>query len=168
MSDSPPALPKLHAVLVGINEYKNNHPSPLKSAAQDAEKFGEFLGEKWKNSTIYSLRDDKATRDAIVEQLSGLQANHDVSRNDAIVFFFSGYAGTANDDEEQVGAICPTDYLDKGGISDHTLVKLFDQISMACGNNIVRDLSLIIIIKREANTCPRTLDRLSGLPVQFV
>ena len=152
MTDSRPTIPKIHAILVGINVYAEQRS--LKSAVKDAEAFKKVLA-KLDSSDLTLLLDIDAKHDSIMTALDSLQCKDGLTRDDAIVFFFSGYAGSAKDNEQEdgkegpkeeekegpkeVGMICPTDFMEKGGISDQMLVKLFDRISKACGNNIVSD-----------------------------
>lgn len=144
---SPPPLPKLHALLVGINKYPG---SPhLQSATKDAKRLQTLLESKWDKSMlrVLSLHDSAATKEAITNQISALQLDKEVSRGDAIVFFFSGYSGRSEVKEsadgkesaKKVGAICPTDFMENGAISDEALAKLFYQLGRACGTNIVSD-----------------------------
>ncbi|KIJ53847.1 hypothetical protein M422DRAFT_775802 [Sphaerobolus stellatus SS14] len=136
-------LPPIHAVLVGIDNYP--HPfSPLTSAVRDACKVKDFLREKLAvpEGNITLLKDAQATKERIIGSISSLTQK--ANRDDAIIFVFSGYTGKptsmgvvgggkAND----VGMICPVDVSDQGGISDTSLVQLFDQVSKSCGNNII-------------------------------
>jgi Caspase domain len=149
MADSRSTIPKIHAILVGINVYAGQRS--LKSAVKDAGAFKKVL-EKLDSTDLTLLLDVDAKHDSIMTALESLQYKDGLTRDDAIVFFFSGYAGGAKGDGQEdgkeeeetegpkeVGMICPTDFMEKGGISDQMLVKLFDRISKACGNNIVSD-----------------------------
>jgi len=146
MTDSRSTIPKIHAILVGINVYAEQRS--LKSAVKDAEAFKKVL-ENLDSTDLTLLLDVDAKHDSIMTALESLQYKDGLTRDDAIVFFFSGYAGGAKGDGQEdspkeeekegpkeVGMICPTDFMEKGGISDQMLVKLFDRISKACGNNI--------------------------------
>lgn len=160
MTDSRPTIPKIHAILVGINAYAEQRS--LKSAVKDAQAFKKVLEKLDSDSTL--LLDIDAKHESIITALDSLQYKDGLTRDDAIVFFFSGYAGSAKDavqedgkedvkegekeGSKEVGMICPTDFMEKGGISDQMLVKLFDRISKACGNNIVSDLILCYYNKK--------------------
>jgi uncharacterized caspase-like protein len=137
-------LPTMFAILVGIDNYK--HPfAPLNSAVSDARKIETFIKEHFRTpqENITFLQDSDATRERIIEELSLLQEK--CQRNNAILFFFSGYAGRASSDESgtPVGMICPIDISEETpGIPDTTLIQLFDAISKSCGSNIVSNPNL--------------------------
>jgi len=132
----------MFAVLVGIGKYEGS--PPLNSAVDDARKIATFLTTKLgiPRENITSLYDSDATKQGIIEALSSLPHRSNFKRNDAILFFFSGYAGQAklksegSDKEVTVGIICPADIHKQSGIADAALIQLFDQISKSCGNNI--------------------------------
>lgn len=145
MSDSP-KIPRLIAILIGISKY--NHFPHLKSAALDAAILNTFLTKEFHANPedITLLIDSAATRDEIIDKLDSLKETPE--RDNAILFFFSGYDGKAQSEEDNavVGMICPVDMNDVEdeipGIPDKTLIQLFDNISRARGNNIVSDPNL--------------------------
>ncbi|KIM74799.1 hypothetical protein PILCRDRAFT_92415 [Piloderma croceum F 1598] len=114
MSDSHPTIPKVHAILVGINKYAEQQS--LKSAVKDAETFQKVLEKLGSEPDLTLLLDVEATQDSITEALSSLQKEEGV---------------------KEVGIICLTEFMQKSGISDQMLAKLFDRISKACSNNII-------------------------------
>jgi hypothetical protein len=127
-----------------------------------------FLKEKLgaEEANIALLKDSDATKDQIIESISSLTRK--AKRNDAIIFFFSGYAGKTQPDggeSTSVGIICPVDVSDKGGISDKFLLQTFDQVSKSCGNNIVSS-PRIHCSKCSQNSTPS--DRVSGLRSQDI
>src|ERR1700729_2318156 len=97
MTDSRPTIPKIHAILVGINAYADQQP--LKSAVKDAQAFNKVL-EKLDASKPTLLLDIDAKHESIIAALDSLQYKDGLTRDDAIVFFFSGYAGRAKDAAE--------------------------------------------------------------------
>ena len=149
MSNISDKLPSIFAVVVGIDEYKEF--PPLTSAVADARKIATFLTDRFNvpADNIISLHDSKATKEGIIGALSSLPQRPAIRRNDAILFFFSGYAGQAKSDESNnespVGLICPADIDEQTGIPDATLVQLFDHISKSLGNNIVCGYFLCLV-----------------------
>jgi len=131
--------PQLVARLIGINKY-NNYPD-LKTAADiNADNLEKFLKEKFEGD-IKSIKDGDATRDNIIKELTLLQETFE--RNKAILFFFSGFGGETS---AGTSIICPADIgkdkdKDSPGITDQTLIQMFDNISRARGNNIVSNLN---------------------------
>jgi hypothetical protein len=140
-------IPPIHAVIVGIDKYPPPF-SQLTSAVSDASKIAGFLKEHFgtKEANITLLTDVDATKDRITESISSLTGK--ANRNDAIIFFFSGYAGKTEQEgpegseSTEVGIICPVDVFENGGISDKSLLQAFDQVSKSCGNNIVSSLRI--------------------------
>jgi len=131
----------IHAIIADINKYQSFQH--LRSAVSDAAKVQQVLEDELKANIVDFLDDEKATKAGILESISSLPRK--VKRNDAIIFFFSGYAayaGRLQDEGGPVGIICPVDVFAEGGISDKSLMQAFDQVAKSCGNNIVRCLCL--------------------------
>jgi len=126
----------LHAIIIGINDYPDF--ATLTSAVSDAQKTQQCIKEvlKAEEKNINFLEGSAATKENIINAISSL--TNRANRNDAILFFFSGYAGRAGTDDGDEGIICPVDVSKAGGISDRLLLQLFDRVSKSCGNNIVR------------------------------
>ncbi|KIK51073.1 hypothetical protein GYMLUDRAFT_408483 [Collybiopsis luxurians FD-317 M1] len=125
----------LHAILVGINEYQDMGFLPLKHSVDDARKMKNILQKLGANeSDIRVLEDSYATLDGITEALQALSTR--AQRNDAIIFFFSGYAALSGDDTEQEGVLCPYDTHSSGGLSEKSLLRALDVLAKRCGNNI--------------------------------
>jgi hypothetical protein len=132
MSNLP--IPPLVPILVGINKYSNYRH--LRTSATDADKLGTFLRNEFPvKGDIKIIKDEEATRVKILDTLSSLQA--DFERDNAILFFFSGYHGKLRSTPNP-GIICSTEFgKETPGITDEALVQLFDSIARARGNNIV-------------------------------
>jgi hypothetical protein len=136
-------IPPIHAVVVGIDKYPD-FPH-LTKAVSDARKISDHLKQEL-HADVTVLDDYKATKEEIIREISSLSSK--TSRNDAILFYFSGYAGKTLVEQSEgsglteVGIICPIDVSDAGGISDKSLLQTFDQVSKSCGNNIVSGLCI--------------------------
>jgi hypothetical protein len=143
MSESAAQIPPMFALLVGINEYKEfDH---LKRCVGDVHSIETFLTTKWKipQHNITTLIDAEATKERIIKELSSLPDKPGFVRNNAILFFFSGYAGISRSGGSEVGIICPVDITrQQGAITDAMLIQLFDQIAKSGGNNIVSGSNL--------------------------
>jgi hypothetical protein len=152
-------IPPIFVIVVGINEYMSPLFSPLDhwQAVDDAKALSTFLRDELNvpETNITELYDKNATKDAILTAISSLPSKDTFRPGNAVLFFFSGWAGKAplhetNKPPTFIGMICPVDInvnTGKGqvqtGISDSTLVRLFDQISRSHGNNIVsKNISL--------------------------
>lgn len=131
----------IYAILVGIDAYSEPF-KPLNKAVGDVNKVKKLLlGHpqiKIEEKNIKVLTDEQATRKNIIEALSSLPKG--LARDNSVVFYFSGYSGSA----EGSGVLCPVDSFDKGvgTISDKTLIRLFESMSLSISGNIVSDLAL--------------------------
>lgn len=125
----------IHTIIVGINDYPKH--GILKSAVKDATAFSKVLQELQGSNPGQNviLTDSQATKEGILEAIKNVA--RDAKRQDAFVFFFSGYAAQATVDNAQAGIICPHDIDTVGGISDVDLLQAFDNVSRSRGNNIV-------------------------------
>jgi hypothetical protein len=111
------------------------------------------------NAEVNELYNSKATKENILKAITALSHDDRFKEGDAVLFFFSGLAGKATKievpqeyhDERRdsfIGTICPVDTNEvidkfrKTGISDSTLVGLFDQVSRTRGNNMVSEDAL--------------------------
>jgi len=138
---------KIYAVIVGIDTYRSRDLPRLYHAVSDARKLAQLLKQDLQvpGSNVKELYNDAATKDAILDAIVNLPNARTDSDNGgfepghAILFFFFGLAGRAN---ENVGMICPVDINTESqtGISDSTLTRLFNQISRSYGDNIVGGL----------------------------
>lgn len=128
-------LPAIRAVIVGIDTYPTFEP--LRTAVRDAQRIYDYLKDELGAETenLKLLTNDQAKKDDITAAILAVEKN--AVRNAPIIFFFSGYAGQTNAEEGEMEAtLCTVDVNETGGISDTTLLQLFDQISKSCGNNI--------------------------------
>lgn len=176
MVDPLSKIPPIFAIVIGINEYTSPSFSALAHAVDDAKAVSTFLRDELHvpETNITELCDEKATKDAILETISSLPSKDTFRPGNAVLFFFSGWAGSAplkdgNKPLASIGMICPVDIgvnIGKGqlqtGISDSTLVGLFDQISRSHGNNIVsKHISSCTVFHWNIWTC--TIDASFGL-----
>ncbi|KIK50358.1 hypothetical protein GYMLUDRAFT_462027 [Collybiopsis luxurians FD-317 M1] len=120
----------MHAILVGIDHYPESGLPSLEHSVEDAKRIKKFLGADEDNIRV--LQDSEATKDGITKALQSLSDK--AKRNDAIVFFFSGYAGSLDGEDDAV--ICPCDIQSAGGLSVKSLLRTFDLLSKRFGNNI--------------------------------
>jgi hypothetical protein len=126
----------LVARLFGINKYRN-YPDLQTAADINVDTLEKFLKEQYKGD-IKTFKDEEATRDKIVGELTALRETFD--RNSAILVFFSGIAGKT---ESGSFILCPSDMGESTpGITEENLTQLFNNIARARGNNIVRGSSL--------------------------
>ena len=83
----------LFAVVIGIDNYQNHRK--LSGAVADANAVDAYLrcylGVP--ESRIRNLRDEQATRNAIIEAFLALGRDPDISPGDAILIYFAGYGG---------------------------------------------------------------------------
>ena len=82
------------AVIIGINNYKNETITDLDYAVNDAQDIGEILIEYYDfpAENIVILLNEEATAFNIKKEISGLAKN--ANENDRIIIFFSGHVMT--------------------------------------------------------------------------
>ncbi|CAE6447564.1 unnamed protein product [Rhizoctonia solani] len=140
-------ISKLHAVIIGINNYPNLRK--LKGAVADADEVARFLEVDLRvpPTQITNLRDGGATRENIMTSIISLQNNSQINHGDPILIYYAGQ-GVA---DEWVGAngtdvaqgIFPFDYDNKDYssrpiqcIPGRTIAVLLGDLSAAKGDNI--------------------------------
>lgn len=82
---------KSYALVVGIDKYPSSKWQDLSYAVADAKAMNEFL--KNQGFIVTTLYDEKATRDAIVNELEG-KIGKRLGPNDRFVLFFAGHGHT--------------------------------------------------------------------------
>ncbi|GAB1526512.1 hypothetical protein RhiTH_009679 [Rhizoctonia solani] len=138
--------PPLHALIIGINNYKSNFR--LVAAVQDALHFKQYLTKELNvpEEQIQTLLDDKAKRADIIKALQELgNEDNGIRPGDAIVIYYAGYGSevepppdhTLND--SLVQCIVPQDASVADGvlpIPEFTIGALAHKIAQEKGNNI--------------------------------
>jgi len=84
------ALPRYHALVIGINDYARHAGqgwSPLRTARSDAEAVGSLLEDLY-GFAVTRLLDRDATRSAIIAALDGLVT---LGSHDAVLVYFAGH-----------------------------------------------------------------------------
>ncbi|KAF8056952.1 caspase domain-containing protein, partial [Lyophyllum atratum] len=150
------SLPKIFALIIGINTYASQEFGDLTAAVGDADKFEDFLRDKLNvpDENITNLREGEATRAKIIEAFVALRDNPRIIKDQAaIVIYFAGHgacvpkpSGWADwiTASGEIEVMCPTDMgvqaSDKEepvpGIPDRTISVLLNHISELKGNNI--------------------------------
>jgi len=140
-------VPRLHALTIGIDKYRYR---PLKGCVADADAVDDYLQSKLcvPASQIMKLRDNAATREAIIRSIKALSTNNDIQFGDPILIYYAGHGADAptppkwRSSETRTQMLIPFDCeMDsKGGIHgipDRTLGGLLKQLADKKGNNIV-------------------------------
>ncbi|KAF8598118.1 hypothetical protein BDV93DRAFT_609999 [Ceratobasidium sp. AG-I] len=94
MSDTSPRPSRIHALIIGINEYQHEKHKNLKGCVADAKAFMSYLIEDLRvpQDQILYLQDEQATRQGILNGfLSHLINNPNIERLDPIVIYFAGH-----------------------------------------------------------------------------
>jgi hypothetical protein len=144
----------IFALVIGINTYSDYEN--LNYAASDADRFQDFLTDTLNvpRNHIISLRNEAATRSAIIEAFQTLRLDPRILKDKAaIIIYFAGHGATAIKPEEWVEwatadgyieQMCPSDIGTIGssgevvqGIPDRTISVLLNQIAELKGDNIV-------------------------------
>ncbi|KAJ3564706.1 hypothetical protein NP233_g8117 [Leucocoprinus birnbaumii] len=94
--------PDLYALVIGINTYKDKRYPSLQNAVKDADDFSNYLATKLHvpDDRIMNLRDEAATREAILKAIKDLESltpvplnssNNDRHSDIGIIVFFAGH-----------------------------------------------------------------------------
>lgn len=113
----PEKYKTVFAVVVGINKYKQQAAN-LRGAVNDARGFVKLMERKelllFGRSSIELLTDEKATTEGINGAIAELR--NKVTKDDLVVFYFSGHVATVGKDQEPAKVMYPTDGdFEKGG-----------------------------------------------------
>lgn len=151
------------ALVIGINKYPSSDFHNLGAAVADADAFEEYLQQHLgvPPVNIISLRDEKASRNAILSGFASLRDNPKYLKGEcAIIIYFAGHGAQTEKPTEwkdwatitgKIEMLCPSDiglpftalvngkqHPDKiPGIPDRTLSTYLNHISDIKGNNIV-------------------------------
>lgn len=145
---------KVYALIIGINSYSNLGPKAqnLTGAVADADAMAEFLIEDLKvpSDHITNLRNESATREAIINAIMDLSKDTRIEKGNPIVIYFAGHGGEANVSDrwkaitgaDKIQAICPYDQGEEKSnkkvypIPDRTIRALVNSLSREKGDNI--------------------------------
>jgi hypothetical protein len=143
--------PRLFALTIGINQYLNREYAALKGCAADADAVEAYLESKLSvdKSQITSLRNERATRSAIIQAFRALENDGRIQHGSPILIYFAGHGGEATAPEGwpcsgKVQMIIPYDCgCESGGeivhgIPDLTIQSHLKRIADKKGKNIVR------------------------------
>jgi len=146
-------IPRLFALIIGINEYQNH--GNLHGAVPDGKEFKSYLMKRLcvPERNIISLFDHEATRTKIIEGFRKLRDNEDIDEGDPIFIFYAGHGSQKRAHADwvlegrnlQMEVILPHDcgavdeeYPDGvEPIPDRTIGILIDEIAAKKGDNIV-------------------------------
>lgn len=130
----------------------------------DADKFEDFLIDKLNvpQSQINNLRDEVATRAAIIEAFEMLRVDPRIMKDEAaIIIYYAGHGARVDKPQEwsdwasideQIEQMCPSDMGVKVddeeivGIPDRTISVLLNHLSELKGDNIVSRKSSIVFL----------------------
>jgi hypothetical protein len=152
-------------LVIGINVYTSPSHSNLTAAVGDADTFEKYLleGLNVHPSCITSLRDERATRGAIISAFKSLRDDVRIIKDEAaIIIYFAGHGARIEKPQEwndwettgqQIEMMCPSDIDTKiqkpdkpeqeeyvYGIPDRTVSVLLNHLSDVKGDNIVSSL----------------------------
>lgn len=148
--------PRLYALIIGINSYyhSGSKVQELSGAVADADAIAEFLTDDLKvpSDHIINLRNESATREAIIKAMEGLSQDTGIEEGCPILIYFAGYGGqadasarwTAKTGADKIDVICPYDQgMVKSNetvypIPNRTVHALLNKLAHEKGDNIVR------------------------------
>lgn len=139
-------VPRLFALIIGINVYQDVTIPDLKGAVPDAEAIRKFLLNELDvpESQMTILLDSQATRSAIVGAFQHLADNSAIQRGDPILIYYAGHGSWAtapkdwHTEDGKIQMLVPVDcgIKDIHGIPDKTIGTLITKIADKKGDNI--------------------------------
>lgn len=152
LSDSS-TIPKLYALIIGINEYEHDTIPNLNYAVADAQAMAHFLLHRVgaEASRLHILHNAEATREAIINHLRLMAERDFIKQGDPILIFYAGHGSqTVAPKGWPCGAVgnpiemlLPSDFLSETstgtiqGIPDILVSNLLKKLADAKGANIV-------------------------------
>ncbi|KJA24871.1 hypothetical protein HYPSUDRAFT_38219 [Hypholoma sublateritium FD-334 SS-4] len=145
--------PSMFAVIIGIDKYKDPAIPDLCGAVADAEAFRQYLVNHVgveQNRIVY-LRDEEATKDAMIHAIHDLATNQEISAQDPILIYYAGHGSEAplpsskrnQFSSSVIEMLVPCDFVANGsatregqGLFDISLYNLLDEIARQKSDNI--------------------------------
>lgn len=156
--------PSMFAVVIGINKYKDRAVLDLNGAVADAEAVLQYLIEVLgvERDRIVYLRDEEATRDAVIHAIQNLATNPEISAEDPILIYYAGHGSEALLSSEHsffssglIQMLVPYDFVMNGslscdgqGVFDVTLSNILSEIARQKSDNIVSQVESRLWTKR--------------------
>jgi len=115
--------------VIGIDEFKSEKIPNLHGAVADANEFEDYLKTHLavEDSHIVNLRNERATRDAILQELDALRTRPSIGKGDPIVIFFATHGTTFetppnwNSGHPFISSIVPHDCYEKDSSGNETI-----------------------------------------------
>ncbi len=95
VSDIPIKRAKFYALMIGINQYKNDSWK-LRTCVKDCKDIAQILSTKY-GFVVDTLFDDQATGKGIKRKLNALGAKADLDSNSNVLIYYSGHGETKNE-----------------------------------------------------------------------
>ncbi|KAI0030187.1 caspase domain-containing protein [Vararia minispora EC-137] len=119
----------LHALIIGIDKYKSGLIDNLRGAVADADAIASYVRNQLKvpQAQIINLRNQDATRHAIIQALKGLRDIASIRHNDPILIYFAGHGSTApcpsgwHSSDGRIQLIVPYDALTRDASTNHLI-----------------------------------------------
>lgn len=146
--------PPIFALIIGINKYHYERVRNLRGAVADADDLESYLRETLEVPVdqIRNLRNESATRSAIIKALNDLICDARIRMGDAIIIFYAGHGGETkappgwDTETGKIQYILPCDIKTKDkdgseirGIPDRTLAIFLNTLAEVKGDNIVSE-----------------------------
>ncbi|PVF95447.1 hypothetical protein CPB86DRAFT_788001 [Serendipita vermifera] len=144
LPDLPPeAPPKVYALIIGIDKYR--HPIlNLTGAVADANEVEHYIRTNFPSSEILNLRNETATRSAIIQGIRSLWENPRIRHQDPILIYYAGHGAEKEAPQgwvhegQKIQILMPQDYdNDETFITDIAFSMLLEELATKKGDNIV-------------------------------
>ncbi|PVF94195.1 hypothetical protein CPB86DRAFT_713713, partial [Serendipita vermifera] len=138
------------ALLIGIDKYQSGRWGDLRGGIADTKAMQKYLEEDLAipSSRIRTLHGEKATRNAIINELRELKSNRSIKPNDTILIYYAGQGDTAvvpeewDQSSEESQLLVPYDGDTEVNneriysIPDRTICALLEDVAQHKGDNI--------------------------------
>ncbi|PSS02368.1 hypothetical protein PHLCEN_2v4061 [Hermanssonia centrifuga] len=148
------SIPKLFALIIGIDEYSDNNIRNLSGAVADANAIEAYLVDTLciPKAYITVLRNKQATGEAIVNAIQGLGEDYRINRGDPILLFYAGHGAQTKTPMDlmevwspHISMLIPHDFAPTNsqsragqGVLDITLSHCLAEIADKKGDNIMQ------------------------------
>ncbi|KJA24870.1 hypothetical protein HYPSUDRAFT_38216 [Hypholoma sublateritium FD-334 SS-4] len=145
--------PRIFALIIGIDNYKDTKIDRLSGAVADAENMRDFLVDDLrvsKDQRIIELYNEQATKSAMIKALKNLATKEEIGKDDPILIYYAGHGSQfqAPDDwganlHSKIEMLLPYNFdlkgsesLEEQGLLDQTFSALLSDIALNKSNNV--------------------------------
>lgn len=127
----------MRAVIIGINKYPSFEQKNLSGAVADANKMEAYIRKFYPHCGINNLRDEEASREAIIKLLRSLSKDDKIKHGDPILIYFAGHGTRGEKVSSEIKTAGNTNSDDTTGMRGGSpSTKMSAMIEMICPSDI--------------------------------